>query len=255
MSKNHNCFVYGEIIIAIFWMLSFLPTSVALVSPLAGFSLHKVKLRNDDSSPYCFAATVDPTKEAVDVKYNFLATQVWPSARQASFALEKYVDRSWRVCEFGCGPALPSLVMASMGLPQVIATDLDMVALDMVEKAAKEQGFDNLVTKRVDLTAAPESILAEINADLYIMSDVFENGAVAKGAASYTMKALNSGARVWTFAQSDRAQREIYLKELEKLGAKKYGPVAWEMNDLSSDNISDEMLLLFDLDEVNVSYG
>ena len=69
------------------------------------------------------------------------------------------------------------------------------------------------------------------------------------------MKALEAGARVWTFAQSDRAQREIYLKELENLGAKKYGLVAWEMNDLSSDNISDEMLLLFDLDEVNVSYG
>ena len=232
-----------------------LSSTIALVSPLAGFSLHKVKLRNNDSSPYCFAATVDPTKETVDIKYNFLATQVWPSARQASFVLEKYVDRSWKVCEFGCGPALPSLVMAGLGLPKVFATDLDMVALNMVEKAANEQGFDNLVTKRVDLTAEPENILKSINADLYLMSDVFENGAVAQGAALFTIKALEAGSRVWTFAQSDRAQRDIYLKELEILGAEKYGSITWKMADLSSDNVPDEMLLLFDLDEVNVNYG
>jgi predicted nicotinamide N-methyase len=252
---NVSCLRVPSKSLSIFIFLMSLSSALALVSPLTGFSLHKVKLRNNDSSPYCFAATVDPTKEAVDIKYNFLATQVWPSARQASFVLEKYVDRSWVVCEFGCGPALPSLIMAGLDLPKVIATDLDMVALDMVEKAANEQGFDNLVTMRVDLTAAPESILEKVNADLYIMSDVFENGAVAKGAALFTIRALEAGSRVWTFAQSDRAQREVYLRELECLGAEKYGSVTWKLADLSSDNAPDEMLLLFDLDEVNVNYG
>ncbi|GFH60511.1 hypothetical protein CTEN210_16987 [Chaetoceros tenuissimus] len=113
-------------------------------SLLSDFSLHKVKLRNDDSSPYCYAATVDPTKSSISenkVRYNFLATQVWPSARQAAFFLEQYVDCNWKVCELGCGPALPSITLANLGIKQVIASDLDKVALEMIEKAAEEQGY------------------------------------------------------------------------------------------------------------------
>lgn len=251
-------------------------------------SLHQVHLRNNDpSSSWCYAATVDPTKERVDNElaqessFNFLATQVWPSARSASFFLEQYVDAvrirsinnsiprdnsdgndssSWKICELGCGPGLPSLVIAGLNLPQVhvIATDLDELALVLVNKAAKEQNFLNLVTERVDLTGDP-NIIHKLNADLYVMSDVFENSAVAKGAAEITMKALDHGKRVWTFAQSDRAQREIYLQELEKLGAVKYGLVEWRATEdyanENADHLCMDQLILFDLDELTVNYG
>jgi predicted nicotinamide N-methyase len=254
--------------------LAFLTTNLQVAAALSTprpaiseiFSLHKVHLRgNNPSSPWCYAATIDPTREAPGVKYNFLATQVWPSARTASFLLERNADaiRDWKVCELGCGPALPSLVMADLGLPQVIATDLDQVALDMVQEAAREQAFENLITKCVDLTGEEQedgysaAIIEEIGADLYIMSDVFENASVARGAAGITMKALQSGAKVWTFAQSDRAQREIFLQELKELGADEYVDVMeWRnSDDFKVEQFCNHPLMLFDLDEITVNYG
>ncbi len=241
--------------------------SDALTVSLAPFSFHKIYLRNDGSgSPWCYAMTVDPTKSSpIDTPaYNFLATQVWPSAREASFFLEKYADRSWSVCELGCGPGLPSLVMGTLGFPRVIATDLDKVGLEMVKKAAEEQKLHNIETMQLDLTSN-DNALDEINADLYVMSDVFENGAVAEGAAEITMEVLQSGARVWCFAQSDRAQRDIYCKSLEDKGAHIYGKLEWQI--CPKNTIPDEAqkqhfmseggdrLLLIDLDEVDVNYG
>jgi len=212
------------------------------------------------------------------------------------------------VCELGCGPGLPSLVVAKLQQQQhqqmhslssssglsplssnlstrVIATDLDLVALEMVQKAAEEQGLTNIQTKCIDLTADNNHTIDKINADLYIMSDVFENSAVAKGAAKMTIQALRRGARVWSFAQSDRAQREIYRKELQRLlgVTNDYGTIEWQIfpldgvggsgrgvnsDDNDNDNDDDDIeqnqppapmmhdkLLLVGLDELNVSYG
>jgi predicted nicotinamide N-methyase len=222
---------------------------------LMGFSLNKVKLRQHESSPWTYTASVDPTIEQVSAvqKYNFLATQVWPSAREASFFLEKHVNKSWKCCELGCGPGLPSLTMAQAGCKTVIATDVDEVALEMVQKAANEQQLTNLQTMKVDLTG-PTGVLDEILADLYIMSDVFENSQVAFGAANMTMNALNSGARCWVFAQSDRAQRNSYIEKLQELGAEKYGLLEWRLSNRVEPKGSDTLLLI-DLDEVNVDYG
>ena len=222
------------------------------------FSLQKNPLRNNPSSPWCYTARIDPTREAPGVKYNFLATQVWPSARTAAFFLERNLDTicDWKVCELGCGPALPSLVIANLGLREVIASDLDEIALEMVKEAAKDQCCDNLSTKCVDLTGDP-AVIDEIGADLYIMSDVFENANVAKGAAGFTMKALQSGAKVWVFAQSDRAQRETYLQALEELEAHEYVHVMdWcKIDDMKGELLSNHPLILLDLEEIAVDYG
>lgn len=225
----------------------------ALSSLSSNIKLHKVHLRPPSSSPqspWCYALTVDPTIPAtppikhenneddniniasnfVAEEYNFLASQVWPSARVAAFTCEKYADPSWTVVEMGCGPGLPSLTMACKGM-NVIATDINRLALQMVHKAASEQGFvhqsgalnmgqQRFETKRLDLTNYNESIEMmehEFKADLYILSDVFENNHVAVGAARLTMKALELNANVWVFAQSDRAQREIYKEEIQRL--------------------------------------
>jgi predicted nicotinamide N-methyase len=227
----------------------------AFSTRLMDFSLNKVKLRQNESSPWTYTASVDPTIEQLSPfpKYNFLATQVWPSAREASFFLETHVDKSWKCCELGCGPGLPSLTIAQIGCKSVIATDVDEVALEIVQKAANEQHLKNLQTMRVDLTGSSE-VLDEILANLYIMSDVFENSQVAYGAAQMTIKVLDSGAKCWVFAQSDRAQRNFYVEKLKELGAEKYGPLDWRLSNRVEPKGPDTLLLI-DLDEVNVDYG
>jgi len=112
--------------------------------------------------------------------------------------------------------------------------------------------------------------------DMYIMSDIFENSHVAAGAARMTVRALQEGAIVWCFAQSDRAHREVYLKELKQLLL----PLSVQMDDNSRDSyyhynkdlmnlkwrdlyddddefldaIANEKLILWDVDEETVQY-
>jgi SAM-dependent methyltransferase len=215
-----------------------------------GVSVHPVPLRqNDDASPYCYAAS-----SIVDLKptMNFLATQVWPSARVASLALERHVNKDWTVCEFGCGPGLPSLTAAILGC-KVYATDIDEFALDLVQAAAQSQQHMHAVqTRRVDLIQGFETKDKDWiqDIDLFLFSDVFENGQVAQGAARITQHILQtSKAKVWVFAQSDRAQREVYLQELQQTINPK---LSWEPIDSYNER---DQLWLCDLDETTVSYG
>ena len=240
---------------AFFIALLNIPFHDAFSASLMGFSLNKVKLRQHESSPWTYTASVDPDIEQPLAlpNHNFLATQVWPSAREASFFLENHVDKSWKCCELGCGPGLPSLTIAHAGCKSVIATDVDEIALEMVKKAAEEQQLINLRTMSVDLTGQP-GVLDEIQANLYIMSDVFENSQVAFGAAHITIKALDSGSRCWVFAQSDRAQRNFYVDKLRELGAEKYGSLDWRLSNCIEPEGPDTLLLI-DLDEINVDYG
>lgn len=215
---------------------------VAHAFKVSGIPVHSVPLkRNDVDSPYCFVASRLTSSET-----NFLATQVWPSARLAASTIQKHLNPSWTVCEFGCGPGLPSLTAAKLGAKRVIATDLDEFALKLVEKAAAQQELDNIETRRFDLTAT-EDILPP--ADLYLLSDVFESGSVARGAAHLTDKAIANGARVWVFAQTDRAQREEYLQELCKL---RESNLSWQTIDDYNDS---QALWLCDVDEGAVNYG
>jgi predicted nicotinamide N-methyase len=256
----------------------------------SNFNFHKVYLRQTapPSSPWCYALTVNPTLVTDVPKYNFLASQVWPSARVAASICEKYLQNHthWKVCELGCGPALPSLALASIGVRNVVATDIDDLALFMASKAAKEQGIEVVCfresdnendsdengqsskvplfqIKNVDLTG-DVNVLNEINADLYILSDVFETNHVAIGAAKMTKQALESGARVWVFAQSDRAQREVYRLELSKLllgdnyndiDSCAFGDIQWKFVNERDFDSDEDKLLLCDLDEVLVDYG
>ena len=205
-----------------------------------GVAVHPVPLRhNDPSSPYVFAASSNvadlgsvsfpPKSEGGDLRrrgsVNFLATQVWPSARSAAHALVRHLlppDRTSSsvvvVCEFGCGVGLPSLTAAKLGAARVYATDLDEFALELVQAAAEAQDLSETVeTKAFDLV---HSYADEIPfADLYLFSDVFESDHVAEGAARVTAEILErrGESTVWVFAQSDRAQRETYLAELQRL--------------------------------------
>ncbi len=217
--------------------------------------------RDDENSPWCYTFSVSPviiddelTSSTLPPRTNFLATQVWPSSRIASTILEQYLDPSWKVCELGCGPGLPSLTAAMKG-SEVIATDLDECALEMVKAAAKEQGYtvdQRFQTQRFDLTSR-QNVLPD--ADLYIMSDVFESSNVASSAAFHVQSILSknngrqSKRRVWVFAQSDRAQRETFLDQMRETYDE---TLEWSL--LQKPDMDLE-LWLCDLDETAVEYN
>lgn len=122
--------------------------------------------------------------------------------------------------------------------------------------------------------------------DLFVMSDVFECEAVAVGAARLTQRVLSwtegsqddidninnnidgtrqsfrKKTRMWVFAQTDRAQREVYLRELrnlslplseEETGDSSSSPLL-EWSAPGSYNL-DDLLWLCDVDETLVDYG
>ena len=218
-----------------------------------GVAVHRVPLfrsnnhNQESSSPYCLVASTPPFDRP---EINFLCTQVWPSARTAALCLHQSIHPDWTVCEFGCGPGLPSLT-AAQKCRRVIATDLDMFALKLVQSAAAEQGLDDIVqTMPFDLV---DPTLPLPKADLYILSDVFESSTVAQGAAQVVQQALSSGSsRVWVFAQSDRAQREVFLRDMQKYLSN--DSLEWK-NPKEGPPKDEGALWLCDVDETTVFYG
>lgn len=163
--------------------------------------------------PYCFTACALSQQKLSKNRNNFLATQVWPSSRVASMALEQYLPtlpNIHSVVEFGCGPGLPSITAAlsiknkqqqrsskdgKTGNCKVFATDIDTFALNLVKAAAHEQDVSEILeTYQYDLAACHNNnvdLYETIpHADLYIMSDVFESKQVAIGAAHVTSMIL-----------------------------------------------------------------
>lgn len=213
---------------------------------IAGVDIHRTSLRRGDnmSSPYCFTAS---SSMGLPTGCNFLATQVWSSARVAAQALEDYADATWTICEFGCGPGLPSLTAAAMGCKKVYATDIDEFALGLVCSAATEQGLRNVESRKFDLLdGSVETTGWFKNVDLVVLSDVFESNMVAKAAAQVSKSCMEMGAKVWVFAQSDRAQRDAFLTELGE-GA--------ELSFHSAGPSPENQLWLCDVDETKVKYG
>jgi len=228
-------------------------------SSVLGVTVHPVPLRNNDqASPYALASsniadfgTVEKRQSSI----NFLATQVWPSARTAAHTLQRHLPEQKSVCEFGCGPGLPSLTAAQLGAPMVYATDLDEFALELVRAAANAQGFsERIETKQFDLV---NSYMDEIPfADLYLFSDVFECNEVAEGAARIVAECLErrgGTGTVWVFAQSDRAQREVFLAELQRL--LQDPTLFWQTSVEEGAIQSENRLWLCDIDETSVVYG
>src|SRR5213080_2709211 len=81
------------------------------------------------------------------------------------------------VVELGCGLGVPSLVAASLGA-DVLATDGEGEALEMVERNARENGLE-LATARVEWNAAAD-LCARAPFDLVLAADVlYERSNVA----------------------------------------------------------------------------
>jgi SAM-dependent methyltransferase len=232
------------------WLLLLFLAKASFALEVSGVKVHQVPLRRTGAaSPYSLAVS-SPMDILDRPAINFLASQVWPSAREAAICLERYLDPEWTVCEFGCGPGLPSLAAAFAGSKKVYATDLDTFALDLVTKAAQDQNL----SERVE--AFPFDLingnLDDVpKADLYVFSDVFESASVAKGAARVSERVLQQSSSVWVFAQSDRAQREVYLQEMRTL--LQDNSLSWRpMGESSPEHVK---LWLCDIDETTVKYG
>lgn len=238
MSKNHCRHVT-------------LALSTQTTTTINGIAVHAEPLfrnnENNRNSPYCFVASVPPL-DRPDI--NFLATQVWPAARQAAQYVQRHAHPDWTVCEWGCGPGLPSLAAAQAGC-RVVATDVDPFALSLVQQAAQQQGLSHVSTQLLDLTD-PDAVLPP--ADLYILSDVFESAAVARDAARLTVQALQRG-RVWVFCQSDRAQRDAYVDELRRLSSNNDHEQEQWVDASKPPCLEKGTLWLCNVDETKVSYG
>jgi predicted nicotinamide N-methyase len=74
-----------------------------------------------------------------------------------------------RIVELGCGLAVPSLVAAREGA-DVLATDEDEEALELVERNARENGLA-LTTARIDWSD-PDELVARAPFDLVLAADV-----------------------------------------------------------------------------------
>ncbi|GAX09385.1 hypothetical protein FisN_6Lu254 [Fistulifera solaris] len=184
---------------------------------VGGLRVDKASLRTKDpASAYSFVLSSAMDLMGNDNYYsrvNFLATQVWPSARVAASQIEKHAPmiNAQSFCELGCGPGLPSITAAKIGISYVWATDIDEFALSLARAAAEEQGLV-VKTRTVDLLSATNLP----DCDLYVLSDVFESAAVARGAARICKELLRKEKAVWVFAQSDRVQREVFLRDMKQ---------------------------------------
>jgi hypothetical protein len=187
------------------------------------------------------------------------------------------------MCEFGCGPGLPSLTAANMIksasggilgsqtlLKRVVATDVDSVALSLVAQAAKEQGLGSILSVQpFDLIENADATSLVPHADLYLLADVFESSHVARGAAILTSRLLRDDCgrcapcQVWVFAQTDRAQREVYLDEMKRLlqdESLSWSPVeigppsSVPRSDAQTGSSPSSRLWLCDVDETRVKY-
>ena len=230
------CYLFLTIILVL--VLKAEVSSGIVVSDL---SVHKVPLRRaDDASPYCYAVSSISNLKS---HHNFLATQVWPAARLAATFVQEHPPENLVVCELGCGPGLPALTAASSGAKQVIATDLDPLALELVAAAARDQALA-VHTEEVDLCGDHLPI-----ADLYILSDVFESAAVATRAARLLHENAGKDSMIWIFCQSDRAQREPFQRDLSnRMGE----DLRWTaVNDYDPAN----RICLFNVEEGEVLYG
>lgn len=262
ITENPNLQAQETIVCAMYqWVcLHFVVCMISLTSSIlhqtrvAGRLVNKTPLSTtDDLSPFTYSlASITDLDSSKD---NFLATQVWPSARVASNALLELVDANWKVCEFGCGPGLPSIAAARKGCPLVVATDVDNFALELVQAASKEQDLDQqLVTHQIDLTQNASCVISNApwfqEIDLFLMADIFENAQVARGAADLTKEILklNHGPKVWVFAQADRAQREDYLESIREIFPKAKWRGLGEHDPTNN-------LWLVDLDETKVKYS
>ncbi|MDB4951179.1 MAG: Methyltransferase type 12 [Gemmatimonadetes bacterium] len=99
---------------------------------------------------------IDPAEFDADERLPYWA-DLWPSARAlARFLLDRREPPAGRAVELGCGVALPSLALRSIGA-SVVATDYYDEALRFAEANAERNGIPPLPTMNLDWRRPPEA--------------------------------------------------------------------------------------------------
>jgi predicted nicotinamide N-methyase len=102
---------------------------------------------------------------------------LWRSGVELAHELDAVELRGLRVVELGCGLAIPSIAAARAGA-EVLATDSDAEALELVERNARQNGV-HVETAMVDWTR-PEELVGRGPFDLVLAADVlYERPSVA----------------------------------------------------------------------------
>jgi predicted nicotinamide N-methyase len=102
---------------------------------------------------------------------------LWRSGVELAHELDAVELRGLRVVELGCGLAIPSIAAARAGA-EVLATDSDAEALELVERNARQNGV-RVETAMVDWTR-PEELVGRGPFDLVLAADVlYERPSVA----------------------------------------------------------------------------
>ena len=152
---------------------------VRLVSGLAtvaGLAVRRV-LPLDDGSPWIYEADLLASSSASPAlgSHDALASTFWPASAPLARLLQKMpgIEGSL-VLELGCGTGLCSLVAASQGAAEVLATDIEPVALRLTEAAREAQllafpGLSALRTASFDMFS-DDTLPAS---DVMIVSDLF----------------------------------------------------------------------------------
>ncbi len=106
----------------------------------------------------------------------------WSVLWRSGVALAREIAGEWldglRVVELGCGLGMPSLV-AARGGAEVLATDAEAEALELVERNARENGL-TVATARIEWDAA-DDLVARGPFDIVLAADVlYERESVAR---------------------------------------------------------------------------
>lgn len=144
---------------------------------------------------------------------------VWPAGQVLAQAASAYglkareKGKPLTALELGCGCGLASLALLSLQC-SVIATDFNRLPLQLLNEAARRQGFDKrLKVQQFDLCDASARLP---EADLVMASDVLYERRTAEAMAQRVNEALTRQSRVLV-ADIGRPNRKVFLSTLKEL--------------------------------------
>jgi len=138
---------------------------------------------------------------------------LWPSGQvlaQAVAAYAKVMPKGASMLELGAGCGLATLVAAKLGM-RALATDFRQLPLDLLSKAAHQQGLSSRVQTRVFDVA--NTSLALPPGDLVVASDLLYDRVTAAALADRTLEALRRGSIV-LLGDPGRLGCEVLLQKL-----------------------------------------
>lgn len=144
---------------------------------------------------------------------------VWPAGQVLAQAASAYglearqKGKPLTALELGCGCGLASLTLLSLQC-SVIASDFQQLPLQLLQEAARRQGFEKrLKVQKFDLCDASARLP---EADLVMASDVLYERQTAEAMARRVDEALERGSRVLV-ADIGRPNRKVFLSTLQDL--------------------------------------